>query len=73
MTNACFMVLLVCLFMKTYLPALLQDNCLDLVHCAFLYKLSVFCQHLMRLIKLADTDISVKPKYWPDISARLIY
>jgi len=36
----------------------------------------VFCQHLLRLIKsavLADTDISVKPKYWPDISAWPIY
>jgi len=41
--------------MKTHLLALLQDNCLDLVHCAFLHKLSayarniiVFCQHLLR-------------------------
>jgi len=29
-----------CLFMKTYLLALLQDNCIDLVCCAFLHKLS---------------------------------
>jgi len=34
--NACFMVHLVCLFMETNLLALLQDNCLDLVRCAFL-------------------------------------
>jgi len=38
--DACSMVHLVCLFMKTHLLALLQDNCLDLVHCAFLRKLS---------------------------------
>jgi len=68
--DTCSMVHLVCLIMKTYLLALLQDNCLDLVHFAFLCKLSacmrhitVFCQHLLRLI-LADTnndkpDISV--------------
>ena len=34
------MVHLVCLFMKTPLLALLQDNCLDLLRCAFLRKLS---------------------------------
>jgi len=59
---------LVCLFMKTHRLALLQDNCLDVVHCAFLRKLSAFCQHLLRQIKaatLADTNISVKPKYRP--------
>jgi len=66
-------------FVKIRLLALLQDTCLDLVCCAFLHMLSgcvrnitVFCQHLLRLIKsavLADTDISVKPKYRPDISA----
>jgi len=77
------MVHLVCLFIKTHLLALLQHNCLDLVHCAFLCKLSgcvrnitVFCQHLLNLINLtilADTNISVKPKYQPDISARLMY
>jgi len=32
--NACSMVDLVCLFMKTHLLALLQDNCLDFLHCA---------------------------------------
>ena len=73
MANTCSMVGLVCLFMKTHLLALLQDSCLDLVHCAFWHKLSacmrnitVFYQHLLRLIKsavLADTDIPVKPKY----------
>jgi len=56
---ACFMDHLVGLFMKMHLLTLLQDNCLDLVHCAFLHKLSTFCQHLLRLIY----DISVKPKY----------
>jgi len=76
--DACFMVHLVCLFMKPHLLALLQYNCLDLVHCAFLRKLSAcvrnitaFCQHLLRpiiLAILADTDISVKPQ----ISARYI-
>jgi len=75
MADACFMVHLVCLFMKMHLLALLQDNFLDLVHCAFLRKLSgcvrnitVFCQHLLRPIKsavLADTDILAKPKYRP--------
>jgi len=38
--KVCYMVDLVCFFMKTHLLALLQDNCLDLVHCAFLNKLS---------------------------------
>ena len=32
------MVHLICLFMKTHLLALLQNNCLDLVRCAFLCK-----------------------------------
>jgi len=58
------MVNLLFLFMKTQLPALLQDNCLDLLR-GFLRKLSgcvrntaAFCQHLLRPMKLAD--ISVK-------------
>jgi len=58
------MVHLVRLFMKMHLLALLQDNCLDLARCAFLHKLSAFCQHVLRLIKsavLADTYILVKP------------
>jgi len=74
------MVHLVCLFVKTHLLVLLQDNCLDLVCRAFLEKLSacvrittVFCQHLPRLIVLDNTDIEVKPKYWTVRSARLIY
>jgi len=81
--NAYFMVHLVCLFMKTHLVALLQDSCLDLVRSGFLHKLfgcirniTAFCQHLLRPIKsviLADTDISVEPKYRPIISARPIY
>jgi len=73
------MVYLVCLFMKTHLLVLdlLQDNCLDLLCCAFLHKLSgymrnitVFCRHLLWPILsafLANTDISVKPKYQPKI------
>jgi len=32
----CSMVHLVCLFRKTHLLALLQDNCLELLRCAFL-------------------------------------
>jgi len=36
MANACFMVRLVCLFVKTHPLPLLQANCLDLVHCAFM-------------------------------------
>jgi len=32
MADEYFMVPFVCLFMKTHLLALLQDNCLDLVH-----------------------------------------
>jgi len=75
--DACTMVHLVCLFKKLHLLAFLQDNCLDLVHCAFLRKVSecvrnitAFCQHLLKPIKsavLADADISAKPKYRPDI------
>ena len=71
--DPCSMVHLVCLFMKTHLLALLQSDCLDLVHCV-LCKLSVcvrnitvFCQHLLRPIQLAvlaDTDKLVKLKYW---------
>jgi len=70
MADAFSMVHLVCLFVKTYLLALQQYNCLDLVRFTFLQKLSAcvrnitaFCQHLLE----ANTDISVKPKY------RLIY
>jgi len=75
MADACTMVHLICLFMKPHLLSLLQDNCPDLVHCAFLRKVSgcvrnitAFCQHPLKPIKpavLADTDISAKPKYQP--------
>ena len=68
-------IVLVCLFMIAHVLAWLQDKCLDLVCCAFFCKLSTcmrnitaFCQHLLRLIKsviLANTNLSVKPKYWP--------
>ena len=71
--NACSMVHLICLFMKTHLLASLQDNCLDLVRCAFLRKLSAyvrnitaFCQYLLMLIISTDlADRSAKPKYLP--------
>jgi len=81
--NASTTVHFVCLFMKPHPLALLQDNCLDLVHCAFLRKVSgcvrnitAFCQHLLKPIKsaiLADTDILAKPKYRPDILAKPKY
>jgi len=52
--NACSIVQLVCSLMKTHLLTLLQDNCFDLLCCAFLSKLSgcmrniiAFCQHLL--------------------------
>jgi len=73
MAEVCSIIHVICLFMKMHLLVLLQGNCLELVHCAFLCKLSgcarnitEYCQHLKRPIKLAvlaDTDISVKPKY----------
>jgi len=40
MADVCSVVHLVCLFMITYVLALLQDNCLDLLCCAFSPKLS---------------------------------
>ena len=81
MADTYLMVDLVCLFMTMHLLALLQGNCLDLVRCASLRKLSAcvrnitaFCEHHLRLIKsavLGDTDISPKPKYQVIISAYL--
>jgi len=63
------MVHLVCLFMKTNLLALRQDNCLDFVRYAFLRKFSscvrnttACCQHLLRPIinsNIGQVDISV--------------
>ena len=38
MADACFMVHLICLFMKTHLLMLLQDVCLELLSCVFLRK-----------------------------------
>jgi len=83
MADTCFVVHLVCLFMKMHLLALLQGNCLDLVPCTVLRKLSAcvrnitaFYQHLLRMIKsavVADTNILVKPKYHPDISVYLYF
>ena len=68
--NACSMVHLVCLFITTHLSALLQDNCLNLVRCAFFRKLSAyvknitaFCQHLLRQIYRQHTNIG--PIYRP--------
>ena len=45
--NVCSMVHPVCLFMKTLLLALLQYNCLDLVCCAFLCKLSTCVRNII--------------------------
>ena len=63
------MVNLVCLFMKPHLLALFYDNCLDLLRCAFLRKLSgcvrditAFCQLLLRPT-ISFWPISVKPIY----------
>jgi len=69
--DACFMINLVCLFMKTHLLALLQDNCWLASLCfpaQVVWKrrnITAFCQQLLKPIKsavLADTDISVNPK-----------
>ena len=67
------MVHLVCLFMKTHLVALLQDNCLHLLRCTFLRKLSACvrnitasCQHLQyvgrfgRYRHIGETQISAR-------------
>jgi len=74
MADACFMVHLVCLFLKTHLPALLQDNCLDLVLCVFLRKLfgcvrniTVFCWHLLLPVKSAVWPILIY-RWNPNIS-----
>jgi len=73
MPNAFSMVHLIYLLMKTYLLVLLQDNCLDLVRCAFLHKSSDGVRSITVLSTctearpisptLANTNISVKPKY----------
>jgi len=74
MADACCMVNLVCLFMKLHLLALLWDDCLDLLRCAFLRKLSrcvknitAFCQHPLR-------PIWPLPIYWqnPNIGWSLV-
>ena len=72
-TDARSLVNLVCIIMKPHLLALLQDNCLDLVRCAFLRKLSgcvrnitAFCLLLLRPIisaVLADADIYRQNRY----------
>jgi len=81
---ASWFILSACL-LKCSLLALLQDNCLDLVFCAFLCKLSgcaknttALCQYLPRLILiklavLADKHISVKAKYQHNISVYLYF
>jgi len=70
--DRCSMVHLVCLFAKMHLLALLHDNCLDLVRCAFLSKLSrcvrnitAFCQHLLRPIKSAQQNPDIGRVYQP--------
>jgi len=64
-----------CLLVYENAPAsVLQDNLRKLSGCVM--NITVFCQDLLRLIKsavLANTDISVKPKYLPNILVRLIY
>jgi len=64
--DVCSMVHLVCLSMKTHLLTLLQDNCLNLVCCAFLHKLSAcmrnitaFCQHQLIPIILVVWPIPI--------------
>jgi len=54
MADACFMVHLVCLFMKPHLLVLLQDNYLDLVRCAFLRKLSGWVRNMKQ--RFVNTD-----------------
>jgi len=68
------MVHLVCLLTKKHLLALLQDNCFNLLCCAFLRKMSRCMRNISVLstpteankIVLADTDISVKSKYFKE-------
>jgi len=73
------MVHFVYLFMKMYLLVLLQDNYLDLVHCAFLCKLSAMHEeynsvvsipseaenisHFGRYRYIGKTQISARPIY----------
>jgi len=69
----------VCLFMKTHMLALLQDNCLDLVLLYFLVQVawmhgeynSILSTPTKADFVLADTDISVKSKYQSNISVYL--
>jgi len=56
MADACTMVYVVCLFMKTHLLALLQDNCLDLIRCAFLHKLSGCVRNITVLTTPTEAD-----------------
>jgi len=81
MADVWSMVDLVCFFYENA-PASISARYLDLVHCAYLHKLSAcmrtiiaFYQHLLRLIikSAVLADILVKPKYRPDISARPVY
>jgi len=64
--DICFMVPFVCLLMKTHLLALLQDNCLDLVRCAFLHKCCIglslaHCRKLSCLTAVrVDIDYSMQ-------------
>jgi len=74
--DTCSMVHLSACLWKPHLLALLQDNYLDLVHCASLRKvcgcvrnIAAFCQHLLKPIKSAVlADVSPKSQ----ISARYI-
>ena len=68
--DACTMVHLVSLFMKPNLLALLQDNCLDVVHVLSLVQGVWMREEYNSVLSTpaeadADTDISAKPKYRP--------
>jgi len=67
--NTCLVVHLVCLFMKTHLLALLQDNCLDLVCCAFLHMLSGCVRNITALstptLPIYLWNLNISPIYRP--------
>jgi len=53
------MVHLVCLFVKMHLLALLQDNCLNLVCCAFLHKLSGWMHEEYNSVLSTPTEANI--------------
>jgi len=70
---------LVCLFMKTHLVALLQDNCLELVRCAFLRKLSACVRNSSTPTEADKIGRFVRYRYigktqiWADIGLSLVH